>query len=91
MCRSLCRLYFGLFNKRVVKKRLFTDNDIYVRVTDDYVNRLDKVAFDYYSNVSLWWVIAQASNIRNPFDIPLGTILRIPPMSTLFKIRGIDI
>lgn len=69
----------------------YTDNDIYVKVTSDYVNRLDKVAYDYYNNVSLWWVIAQASNIRNPFNIPEGTLLRIPPMSTLFRIRGIDI
>ena len=69
----------------------FSDDDIYVKVTSDYVNRLDKVAYDYYDNVSLWWVIAQASNIRNPFNIPEGTILRVPPMSTLFKLRGINI
>ena len=69
----------------------FSDKDIYLEVDGNFVNRLDKVAFHYYNNVQLWWVIAQASGIRNPFNVPVGTILRIPPYETLFKLKGIEI
>ena len=68
----------------------FTDGDIYLTVDQNYENRLDKVAYAYYNNVKLWWVIAQASDIKNPLYVPVGTILRIPPFTTLFHIRGLD-
>ena len=68
----------------------FSDNDIFLEVDSNYENRLDKVAYDYYNNVNLWWVIAQASDIKNPLYVPIGTILRIPPFSTLFYIKGLD-
>lgn len=68
----------------------FSDNDIFLEVDSNYENRLDKVAYDYYNNVNLWWVIVQASDIKNPLYVPIGTILRIPPFSTLFYIKGLD-
>lgn len=69
----------------------FSEADEYLKVDSNYENRLDKVSFDYYGTVVLWWVIAQASGLRNPLYVPIGTVLRIPPYATLFKLRGIDI
>jgi hypothetical protein len=69
----------------------FKDDDLYITVDENYENRLDKVAYDYYNTVLLWWVIAQASNIRNPLYVPVGTVLRIPSYSTLFTLKGIEI
>lgn len=46
-------------------------------------NRLDIIASSYYNSPRYWWVIALANNINDPFDVPKGTLLRIPPLSSL--------
>lgn len=40
--------------------------------------RLDTLAQLYYSNASLWWVIAAASGIGWSLQVPPGTLLLIP-------------
>ena len=53
------------------------DDDIYV--ASETGDRLDTLAFQYYEDASLWWIIASANNIHNaPFGLKDGTILRIP-------------
>ena len=54
-----------------------SDNDIYaVTQTGD---RLDTLAYQFFGDASLWWIIATANNIHNaPLGIKDGTILRIP-------------
>lgn len=55
----------------------FRDDDIYV--VTEAGDRLDHLASKYYSDASLWWIIASANNIHNaPFGIDEGTTLRIP-------------
>ena len=40
---------------------------------------LDKLAFDYYGDPTLWWVIALANNLgKSRLSIPPGLQLRIP-------------
>jgi hypothetical protein len=40
---------------------------------------LDNLAFKYYKNPSLWWIIAQANNIgKGKLSVPAGLQLRIP-------------
>lgn len=54
-----------------------TNNDYYVITTVD--DRLDLLAFDFYQDSSLWWVIASANAL--PGDSiypPIGIQLRIP-------------
>ena len=54
-----------------------SNNDIYV-VTQGG-DRLDTLANDFYSDSSLWWIIASANNIHDaPFALPDGTEIRIP-------------
>lgn len=50
-----------------------------------YSDRLDKLAYRYYKNVSddpskLWWVIADANGIHNPLDLStfVGKEILIP-------------
>ena len=53
------------------------DDDVYVATETG--DRLDTLAYQYYRDASLWWIIAAANNIHNaPFGLDDGTILRIP-------------
>ena len=61
-----------------------SNTDSYHIVTQKDVNRLDLVAYQYYNNSLLWWVIAEASNITDPFNVPINTVLRIPDKSTIY-------
>ena len=36
------------------------DSDIFIQGT--YGRRLDNLAYDYYGDVQLWWIIARANN-----------------------------
>ncbi len=54
-----------------------TDGDYYIVTTIN--DRLDLIAFDFYQDSSLWWVIASANSL--PGDSiypPAGLQLRIP-------------
>ncbi len=59
-------------------------SDIPKDITDIYVStetgdRLDTLAFDFYRDASLWWIIASANKIHDaPIAFADGTILRIP-------------
>ena len=54
-----------------------SDDDIYVATETG--DRLDTLAFQFYRDSTLWWIIASANNIHNaPFGFADGTVLRIP-------------
>jgi nucleoid-associated protein YgaU len=53
------------------------DTDVYVMTETG--DRLDTLAFQYYEDSSLWWIIAAANNMHDaPMGLQDGTILRIP-------------
>lgn len=52
-------------------------------VTAGEQNRIDIVAYKVYGKASMWWAIAYANNIKNPLRLDIGTVLRIPSISTL--------
>jgi hypothetical protein len=55
-----------------------SESDVYVITTVG--DRLDSLAYSYYNDVNLWWIIAAANNNATKgsmFPIP-GTQLRIP-------------
>jgi|TARA_R110000803_G_scaffold86268_2_gene152629 hypothetical protein len=68
--------------RRVYRSKIYpqiplSDNDIYVATETG--DRLDSLAYQYYKDASLWWIIASANNIHNaPLGLIDGTILRIP-------------
>lgn len=66
-----------------------SDQDQYFTVTIAEENRLDIVANMYYYTPKYWWVIALANYIIDPFDVPMNTVLRIPPITVLYDEGGI--
>lgn len=68
--------------QQVYRTKIYPNNEL--NETDDYVvteygDRLDNIAFDYYGNSNLWWVIAVANNIHDaPIGLEEGIILRLP-------------
>lgn len=76
-----------LKQKKVYKTMLFPEiekdiEDIYIRTLAS--DRMDSIAFSYYDDVTLWWVIAQANNIgKGTMQVEPGTILQIPNPSRL--------
>ena len=52
-------------------------DDIYI--IGQVGDRLDNLAFKYYKDSSLWWIIARANGIGNgDFVVPIGKQIRIP-------------
>ena len=75
-----------IIDKETGRKRLpttiypnipFSREDIYVRTTPG--DRLDLLAYQFYKDVSYWWIIAHANNIgKGGLAIQEGSQLRIP-------------
>lgn len=63
--------------------------DKYITVSNIQQNRLDLISYEYYGSAIYWWYIAETNNIIDPFDIPRGTTLRIPPLSNMYVKGGI--
>lgn len=68
---------------------LSSGDDTYVTITNETENRLDIIAFQAYGSPRYWWVIALANYLIDPFDIPVGSTLRIPPLLSLYKSGGV--
>lgn len=80
------KLYHETVNKQEIPE---TSDDLYCTVDNTSVNRLDIISNQYYDTPLYWWVLAIANNIIDPFDIKLGTVLRIPPLTSLYVNGGI--
>ena len=52
-----------------------TNSDIWVLTQDG--DRFDRLAHQFYGDVTLWWYIAKANGLTF-MTIPVGTSLRIP-------------
>jgi len=66
-----------------------TNQDTYYTVDPTTENRIDLISFKHYNTVSYWWAIAMANDLLDPFDIPIGTVLRIPTITTLYNRNGV--
>lgn len=73
--------YFETYNNYKVPE---SANDKFHYVNEITKNRLDIVAADYYGYPTYWWVLAMANNIIDPLNVPIGTKLRIPQLSSLY-------
>jgi hypothetical protein len=58
--------------------------DIVAKVDDDYIitgteDRLDLIAYDFYGDSTLWWIVAMANNLEgDSMYPPAGIYLRMP-------------
>ena len=76
-------IYQTISGKPYYKSKIYPD--IPLLETDDYIittigDRLDSIAYSYYGDSGLWWVISVANNHITKgslFPIP-GTQLRVP-------------
>jgi len=60
------------------------DDEFHI-IKPNEVARLDKLAYKYYLDDTLWWVIAVANAIFFPMDeTPVGTVLRIPSKRVVY-------
>lgn len=63
-----------------------SDSDQYITVNIATENRLDVIACRYYKSPIMWWVIALANDIIDPLgEIPAGTVLRIPSLTSVYE------
>ena len=66
-----------VYQSKIYPKIPLSGNDIYV--VTELGDRLDTLAYQFYQDQTLWWIIASANNIHNAvFALPEGTQLRIP-------------
>lgn len=74
----------GVVYRQTCPRREFArkQTDVYHVLADG--DRLDLLAYRYYGDCALWWVIAEANDIANPLRITVGTRLRVPSRSTVF-------
>lgn len=74
------------WNQTVIQN---TSQDQYFTVTKTEENRLDIISNYFYYTGKYWWVVAMANYILDPFDVPVGMYLRIPPISALYGEGGV--
>ena len=61
-----------------------SNEDLYHRVINGEVGRLDKIAQKYYGDASYWWIIAEANRMKDPLtETVLNRALRIPPFNSI--------
>ena len=67
----------------------FSSEDQFCVVDKDTENRLDIISNQFYNTPRYWWVIALANYLIDPFDVPAGIQLRIPPLISLYNKGGV--
>lgn len=76
---EILRTEFGKRYKKTIRypKMEKTSEDKYIISIQG--DRLDNLAFKYYEDSRLWWILARANNLgKGDMEIPIGTQLRIP-------------
>lgn len=61
------------------------------KITAEYEERPDKLAFTLYNKTTLWWVFAARNPdvLKDPLgDFKAGTIIKLPAMSSIKNITG---
>lgn len=73
------------FNQTFVEK---STDDKFHTVLQEQENRPDIIANIYYNDPSLWWIVSLANELIDPFIIKPGSVLRIPPLISLYNLGG---
>ncbi len=71
------RPFFNLLSTRVFPEEL-TPYSYRIHTVKEG-ETLHNVSYQYYKNIKLWWIIAEANHIQNPFDaLTAGLQLKVP-------------
>ena len=76
---SILKTEEGRRYKKTIKYPLMerSVDDIYIIGMQG--DRLDNLAYKYYNDANLWWIIARANNIgKGSLSVPTGEQIRIP-------------
>lgn len=52
-------------------------------VRQEEEHRIDIISYKVYGKASMYWAIAYANQLKDPLNIPEGTLLMIPSLATL--------
>jgi hypothetical protein len=80
-----------VYNTLTMPNIPFDDSDIYIISQDGMY--LDQLAYNYYKDPTLWWIIAQANNLgKGRLSVPVGLQLRIPtnPSNILSRLKTLN-
>jgi hypothetical protein len=62
-----------------------SNGDLYIQITS--VDRLDKLAYIFYEDATMWWVIAAANGLgKGTYVVPANTRLRIPEKTNIQQV-----
>lgn len=76
---SILKTEEGKRYKKTIKYPLMerSIDDIYIIGMQG--DRLDNLAYKYYNDANLWWIIARANNIgKGSLSVPIAAQIRIP-------------
>jgi hypothetical protein len=79
--------FMNIFRSFIVNDSIFNNARYYNLHEVDSSDWLDTIAYQYYENDSLWWIIAMTNNIVNPFEeLEEGNFLRILKPQYIYNI-----
>nr|DAP29834.1 MAG TPA: baseplate wedge protein [Bacteriophage sp.]DAS48236.1 MAG TPA: baseplate wedge protein [Caudoviricetes sp.]DAU66600.1 MAG TPA: baseplate wedge protein [Caudoviricetes sp.] len=68
-----------------------SNRDIYYSVEKGFEDRLDLISNKFYGTPLMYWAIAVMNHIDNPLDVPVGVVLRIPAIESIYDTGVIQI
>lgn len=75
--------FFGTWQRLEIQDE--TDYELY-QITKRDIGRFDLIAFDFYGDTSLFWVILDFNNIVDPiFGIEIGQKIKIPSKDQVLR------
>jgi len=75
--------YYGVWKVPTIEENPL---DTFYTVKFSETRRLDKIADLHYGNINLWWIIALANNILDPFsELTVGDIIRVPNLAYIIS------
>jgi hypothetical protein len=78
------KLFFGPWHRLVLENDI---TDIFHTVGSGEVGALDLIAFNYYGQEGLWWLLADFNSITDQFsEMSVGMVLRIPTKQRVMQL-----
>ncbi len=69
-------------NTTIIPTPVPSSEDTYIQITSP--ERLDLLAYQFYGDASLWWIIATTNGLgKGSFFTPEGITIRIPPADNI--------
>jgi hypothetical protein len=75
------------FVRNDLKEMFKSKDDVIFEITNEYKYRPDKIAYKFYQNPKLYWILVYVNNIKNsPEGFEVGTYIRVPSARTVENI-----